>query len=178
LQPLKVNQEVSKSKVKSQKPLAISHESLAITSIRMMKWRIFMHRVISWLQNVFVRVILTLSIVGIAFLVSAAVDYGNSFQAQAEPLTPEATKYQVNSDDSPFREDDQEKVNALFKENKQPQTSSESTQELGESLTKPQKTIKKNLDSAADNIREKLNLDQPIYPGTKDFLNDAPDKAQ
>jgi hypothetical protein len=144
----------------------------------MMKWRIFMNRVISWLQNVFVRVILTLSILGIAFLVSAAVDYGNSFQAQAEPLTPEATKYQVNSNDSPFRENDQEKVNELFKDNKQPQTSSGSTQDLGETLTKPQKTIKKNLEGAADNVREKLNLDQPIYSGTKEFLNDAKGKAQ
>jgi hypothetical protein len=60
-----------------------------------------MNRLISWLQSVFVRVILTLSLVGIAFLLSAAVGYGNSFQAQAEPLTPEATQYQVNSKDSP-----------------------------------------------------------------------------
>jgi hypothetical protein len=144
----------------------------------MMKSRIFMNRVISWLPNVFVRVILTLSIVGIAFLLSATLDYGNSFQAQAEPLTPETTKYQVNSNESPFRENDQEKVNALFNENKQPQTSSESTQELGETLSKPQNNIKGTLEKAAENVREKLNLDQPIYPGTKEFLNDVQDKAQ
>jgi hypothetical protein len=137
-----------------------------------------MIRVISWLQNVFVPVILTLSIVGIAFLLSSTLAYGNSFQAQAEPLTPEATRYQVNSPNSPFREDDQEKVNALFKDNKNPQATSETTEELGESLTKPQKTIKKNLENAADNVREKLNLDQPSYPGTKEFLNETQEKAK
>lgn len=29
-----------------------------------------------------------------------------------------------------------------------------------------------------ENIKEKLNLDEPIYPGTKEFINDVEDKAE
>jgi predicted PurR-regulated permease PerM len=137
-----------------------------------------MNRLISWLQSVLVRVILTLSMVGIAFLLSATLGYGNSFQAQAQPLTPEATQYQVNSKESPFRDDEQEKVNQLFEDNKQPQTAPETTQKIGDNLSTPAKSIKENIESIGDTVREKLNLDQPIYPGTKEFLNDVQDIAE
>jgi hypothetical protein len=137
-----------------------------------------MNRAISWLQNVLVRVLLTLSLVAIAFLFSAALGDSNSLQAKAEPMTPETTQYQVNSNDSPFREDEQEKVNQIFKENKNPQTASETTEKIGENLSKSQKSIKQNLESAGDTIREKLNLDQPLYPGTKEVLNDAADAVR
>lgn len=132
-----------------------------------------MNRIFSWLRNTLIRTLLTLSLVGIAFLLSAVVDNSYSFQAQAEPLTPEATKYQVNSQDSPFRENDQEKVNQLFEENKNPQSSSETTQELGEALSKPQKMIKKNIEKAADTTRENLNLDQPPYTNIDEIADDA-----
>ena len=134
-----------------------------------------MKRVISWLQNVLVRVVLTLSLVGIALLLNATVGNGSFLQAQAEPLTPEATSYKVNSQDSPFRDNDQEKVNEMFKDNKNPQPSSETTKQIGENLSKPQKSVKRNLENVADNVREKLNLDQPLYPGTKEVLDDAAD---
>ena len=120
-----------------------------------------MNRVISWLQNLLMRVILTLSLVGIAFLISPALGYDNSFQAQAEALTPEATQYQVNSKDSPFQDDEQEdqqgKANELFKENKRPQAASETTKEIGENLTKPAKATKQKLENMGDSVREKLS---------------------
>lgn len=137
------------------------------------RWGISMNRIISGLQNTWMRLISTLVLVLISFLLSTAIDSSNSFQAKAEPLTPEATKYQVNSQDSPFRENDQEKVNELFKENKNPQSSSESTQELGETLSKPQKTLKKNIQKAADTAREKLNLDQTPYTNIDKIADDA-----
>jgi hypothetical protein len=144
-----------------------------------------MNQVISWLQNVFVRVVVTLSLVGIAFLSSAALGYGNLFQAQADPLTPEATEYQVASDSSPFqteqnagKENFQNSANELFKQNKQPQAPSDTTKEIGDTLTKPAKTAKGTLEGVGENIKEKLNLDQPIYPGTKEFLNDVQDKVE
>ncbi len=137
------------------------------------RWGISMNRIISGLQNTWMRLISTLVLVLIAFLLSTAIDSSNSFQAKAEPLTPEATKYQVNSQDSPFRENDQEKVNELFKENKNPQSSSESTQELGETLSKPQKTLKRNIQKAADTAREKLNLDQTPYTNIDKIADDA-----
>ncbi|WP_088893224.1 hypothetical protein [Leptolyngbya ohadii] len=33
------------------------------------------------------------------------------------------------------------------------------------------------LDDVVDNVREKLNLDQPLYPGTKEFINDVKDSV-
>lgn len=137
-----------------------------------------MNRLISWLQNVLVRVVLTLSLVGVALLLSATLSNSPSLQAQAEPLTPEATKYKVNSQESPFRENDQEKVNEIFKDNKNPQPASETTKQIGENLNKPQKALKQNLENVADNVREKLNLDQPLYPGTKEVLKDAADAVR
>jgi flagellar motor protein MotB len=130
-----------------------------------------MTRIISWLQNVFVRVFLTLALVVTSMLLSATFSNDSSLQAQAEPLTPEATQYEVNSQDSPFRENDQE--NARFKANKTPQSASETTNELGTKLNQSQNTAKQNIESAADTVREKLNLDQPLYPGTKEVLEDA-----
>ena len=143
-----------------------------------------MKQVLSRLQNVLVRVVLTLSLVGVAFFTSAVFGYGNSFQAQAKPLTPEATEYQVDSDSSPFKaeqdagkENFQNSANELFKQNKQPQAPSETTKEIGENLTNPAKNAKGTLEGVAENIKEKLNLDQPIYPGTKEFLNDVQDNV-
>ena len=152
-----------------------------------------MNRLISWLQNVLIRVSLTAALIVVALVFSVTFIYSDASQAQAEPLTPEATKYEVNSQDSPFRDNEQQKVNQLFEENKQPQTASETTRKIGENLTKTQKAAKQNIESAANNVREKaenaynqqknkptvdakdvienvkekLNLDQPIYPGTK-----------
>ncbi|NJL36995.1 MAG: hypothetical protein HC840_02960 [Leptolyngbyaceae cyanobacterium RM2_2_4] len=34
------------------------------------------------------------------------------------------------------------------------------------------------LKGVADNVREKLNLDQPIYPGTKEFIDDVKNKVE
>lgn len=114
-----------------------------------------MNRLIYWLQVFLGRVALTFCLVGIAVFSSAAISYGNLFQAQATPLTPEADKYEVNSQYSPFQADDQKKVNKLFEENKRPQTSSEITQKIGENLTKPQKAAKQTLEGFANNIQEK-----------------------
>jgi predicted PurR-regulated permease PerM len=118
-----------------------------------------MNRVISWLQNYLLRVILTLSLVVITFLFNAALGDNNSVQAQAESLTPEATEYKIDSQDSPFHTEQQKKVNKLFKENKNPQEASETTEQIGKNLTKPAKTTKKTIKNTVDNIQEKLNGD-------------------
>lgn len=112
-----------------------------------------MKRIISGLPHL--RQLITGFLVGIAILFNTTFSYPLSAQAQA--LTPEATQYEVNSPDSPFQpEEDNERgaVNNLAQ------------------------TTKSNLENTADTIREKLNLDQPIYPGTKEFLNDIQDKTQ
>lgn len=114
-----------------------------------------MNQLISWLQSVLVRVIVTSFLVGSTLLLSAVLGYGNSFQAQADPLTPEATSYQVDRTDV--------------------ETFNDQAQDQGNDLIK---NSQNKLESAVDNIREKLNLDQPIYPGTKEFLNDVQNQAE
>jgi hypothetical protein len=130
------------------------------------------------MQNAFVRGIVSLSIVGMEFLFNVALGFDNSLQAEAEPYTPEATQYQVNSNESPFRENDQEKVNEIFEDNKNPQTAPETTQKIGESINKPARETKQKAEGILDTIKEKLNLDQPIYPGTKEFVNDVQEQAE
>jgi hypothetical protein len=171
-----------------------------------------MNRLISRLQNNLIRAVLTVSLVAVAF----GFGVGNGFQANAEALTPEATQYQV--DGNPFKaeqeagkENFQNSANKLFQENKKPLEAPETTQKIGEALTKPAKATKQNLEGIAgniqdtaddvqqkgenayeeqknkpksdlkdvfENIKEKLNLDEPIYPGTKEFINDVEEKAE
>ncbi len=109
-----------------------------------------MNRIISWLPTFNLHKILTVFLVGIAFLVMQAFSYGNQLQAQAKPLTPEASAYEVDKSDTELIKNDNDLV--------------------GES--------QRNLKDTADNVREKLNLDQPIYPGTKEFLNDVQESVK
>jgi len=144
-----------------------------------------MNRVISWLQNVFVNVILSLSLVSFAFLLNVAVGFDNSSQAQAKPLTPEATQYEVDGEDNPFKaeqdagkENLQDTANRFFAETKKPQDAPEITKEIGENLNKPARETQQKAEGVLETIKEKLNLDQPIYPGTKEFVNDVQDNIQ
>lgn len=59
-----------------------------------------MNRVISYLQNITVRVIATTLIVVIPFFITGMLGYGNGFQAQAKALTTqynsaEASRYRL-----------------------------------------------------------------------------------
>lgn len=120
-----------------------------------------MNQVMSLLKSVLLRVTLSLFLVAATFLVSATLGYGTSLSAQAEPLTPEATQYQVDSPDSPFKTDAEG-----IKD--QAENAAKNTQDAGNNLIQ-------KLENAGDTIREKLNLDQPLYPGTKEVLDDAAD---
>jgi hypothetical protein len=116
----------------------------------MMKMRIFMNRIISWLPTFNLHKILTVFLVGMAFLVMQAFSYGNQLQAQAKALTPEASAYEVDKSDTELIQNDNDLV----------------------------EQSRRNLKDTADNVREKLNLDQPIYPGTKEFLNDVQESVK
>lgn len=149
-----------------------------------------MNRIISLVQSVLLRVILTALLIVSPFLLSATFGYGNSFQAQAKPLTPEATKYQVdhtdgnieyNSSVGDLAQNTKNKVesiadNARENLNQKAKSVTESdAQERGKDVVN---TVQNKLENAGDDIREKLNLDQPIYPGTKEFLNDVQDRVE
>ena len=116
-----------------------------------------MNRMISWLQNNKLRQILTVFLIALTFLVSTAFDiYGYQMQAQAEPVTPEATSYKVDPTVKAERvkEDAEKSAKLLADEGKQVRDkAAEYSQEKGKSLF--------------DTVKEKLNLDEPIDPGTK-----------
>jgi hypothetical protein len=114
-----------------------------------------MNQVISWAKTIRVRVLPTIFFVVTVLLMSATFGYGNSLTAQAKPLTPEATSYQVARTDGENAQEQDGLPNKKLIENSQQQ-----------------------LKSTADTVREKLNLDQPIYPPTKEFLNTVQDSAK
>lgn len=129
-------------------------------------------RVISWLQSVKLRQILTSFLVVLTFLVSTAFDiHGNQLQAQAEPVTPEATVYEVDGAKSQpetkaerIKEDAEKSEKLLADEGKQVRNrAAESAQDKGKNLF--------------EIVREKLNLDEPIDPGTKEAAEELKDAA-
>jgi Asp-tRNA(Asn)/Glu-tRNA(Gln) amidotransferase B subunit len=105
-----------------------------------------MKQVNSLLQNLSLRKILTVFLVGFTVFVIRAVGFSNASPALAEAVTPEATSYQVERVETKNIKSD----NGLIEKVKE----------------------------AADNVREKLNLDEPIDPGTKDFLNSTQERVE
>lgn len=111
-----------------------------------------MNRFITSLLNFRLRQIFTVFLIGLTFWSIQAFGYSNQLQAQAKPLTPEASAYQVDNTNT--------SDTGALRNNKQVETGQQ------------------NLKDTADNVREKLNLDQPIYPGTKEVLNDVQDSIK
>lgn len=98
-----------------------------------------MKQVTSLLQNLSLRKILTVFLVGVTVFVIQTFGFINASPALAEAVTPEATSYQVDQ----FETKTIKKDNGLIEKVKE----------------------------TADNVREKLNLDEPIDPGTKEVFN-------
>ena len=98
-----------------------------------------MKQVTSLLQNLSLRKILTLFLVGVTVVVIQAFGFINASPALAEAVTPEATSYQV----------DQVETKNIKKDN----------------------GLIEKVKETADTVREKLNLDEPIDPGTKEVFN-------
>ncbi len=117
-----------------------------------------MKRVTSWLQSIKIKQIITVFLVGLTFLVGSAFDiHGNQLQAQAEAVTPEATQYKVEG-----KSDGEVKVDRI-KDNAE--KSAQLLQDEGINIKNRAAEAKgKNI---FENIKEKLNLDEPIDPGTK-----------
>ena len=117
-----------------------------------------MNRLISWLRNVRVRAIFTAFIVGIALLANVALGFGNPLRSQDSILlaSVDTSSYRVDADDSSFP-----------------------TYGYSERTNNPDsiENSRDKLKGAADNIREKLNLDEPLPKSTKDFLNQVEEKV-
>ena len=98
-----------------------------------------MKQVTSLLQNLSLRKILTIFLVGVTVFVIQTFGFINASPALAEAVTPEATSYQV----------DRVETKNIKKDN----------------------GLIEKVKETADNVREKLNLDEPIDPGTKEVFN-------
>lgn len=118
-----------------------------------------MNRLISWLQNVRVRAILTTFIVGIALLANVTLGVGNPLRSQNSILlaSVDTSSYRVDADNNSFP-----------------------TYGYSERTNNPDliENSRDKLKGAADNIREKLNLDEPLPKSTKDFLNQVEGKVE
>ncbi|MFE1746113.1 hypothetical protein [Coleofasciculus sp. H7-2] len=117
-----------------------------------------MNQVISFLQGIRLRQIATVFLVSTAFFVIQAFGYGTPLQALANntTLTPETNSYQVKGADG--------SVNARA------ETLKDQTEDTGSNLLE-------KIGAAAENVKEKLNLDEPTPPSTKKFFNQVQDKT-
>jgi hypothetical protein len=106
-----------------------------------------MKRIISLFQNILLRQIVIVFLIGAVFFTIEAFNYNHAVQAQ---VTPEEYSERVQTLD---RE--------RFGEDKNP---------LGKAKTSFKGTV--------ENVKEKLNLDEPVPQSTKDFLNSVQQKAE
>ncbi|HEY9800688.1 MAG TPA: hypothetical protein V6D25_10040 [Leptolyngbyaceae cyanobacterium] len=99
-----------------------------------------MNRVISWVQNILLRQILVVFLVAATFFVGQSFTYGTAMIAQADTVkTPEGIYYKGTPDNEGIGNDNQ--------------------------IRNAQNRLK----GAADNVREKLNLDEETPRATKEF---------
>lgn len=130
-----------------------------------------MNRVISLLRSIRLRQTVTVFLVVLSLLVGTVDIHGHQLQAQAEPVTPEATSYKVEDAKTEaqvkgerIKENAEKSAKLLAEEGKQVKDrAAESAQESGKNLF--------------DNIREKLNLDEPVDPGTKQAVEQVEETA-
>ncbi len=119
---------------------------------------VIMKRVISRLQSIKIKQIVTVFLVVLTFLISSVDIYGNQLQAQAEPVTPEATQYKVNNGES----EGEIKVDRI-KDNAE--KSAKLLEDEGISIKN--RAVEDKGKNIFETIKDKLNLDEPIDPGTK-----------
>jgi hypothetical protein len=109
-----------------------------------------MKRIMTLLQNVLLRQILTVFLVGLISFTIQALSYDRGLQVQAQVMTPEEYS---------------ERVNILNRER------------FGKEI-EPLEKAKTSLKETADNVKEKLNLDEPVPQSTKDFFSSVQKKVE
>jgi hypothetical protein len=110
-----------------------------------------MTKLIAWTE----KVCRTVAVVGmsIALAMGLAIGYFAP-AASAKPATPEAAEYEVEGGDY--------SVQIRNERSNAPVGSPDLTRD-----------IQSNLREAAETVRNKLNLDQPLYSGTKEVIDDV-----
>ncbi len=113
-----------------------------------------MNQVISWTQQIRLRQIITVLLIGLTFFVSTAFDiHGNPLQAQAQASRDAVADGQVRIKTERIEENAEKSAELLADEGRQVKNRVTESKDTGKNLI--------------DTVREKLNLDEPIDPGTK-----------
>jgi hypothetical protein len=106
----------------------------------------------------------TVFLAGILFLVAAVSQVS---PAMAKPLTPEAASYEIDRANSPQELGD--RLNSQAREHKSEIANPQYAKQAAKNATE---SAGNKAGNALDNIREKLNLDEPIPESTKEFFSD------
>ncbi|KOP25203.1 hypothetical protein AMR41_17510 [Hapalosiphon sp. MRB220] len=119
-----------------------------------------MNRIISLVKSLRLRQIMTVVLAGLTIFVMQA--FTNVLPAQADNTveSPYGYYYKGTPDENVVNRDFDKNINLRNNER---------------SLTD---NASKNLKDTADNIREKLNLDEPLPQSTKDFLRSTKEKTE
>jgi hypothetical protein len=132
-------------------------------------------------------------LLGIMFLVGT-VFYSAVPAAIAKPLTSETRAHQVdqnarensgyfqlNSTDSSRADDKTQQAGSARPEGKaaiaNQQKTSVQSDRSNRSTDENKNYVRSSVRDENDSVREKLNLDQPLYPGTKEFARDVKEKV-
>jgi hypothetical protein len=114
-----------------------------------------MNRFFSWVQNFLIRKVVIMLLVGFSFFGLQVVNSSYMLVASAETVTsPEGIYYKGTPDES---------INKNM--------NNADSNKLGENA-------KSSLKEAADNVREKLNLDEPLPRSTKEFLKSTEERVE
>jgi len=144
-----------------------------------------------WLSKLHFRKTLMLFLTGIVFFLSTACSSDQAV-SNTKPTTPEAGAYQTDlkgvdrSNSNKLSQGNQQRVFALAglgdDSEKLPRNRDQAAERAIENAARAgdNQFAKSNkpTGNVLDNVREKLNLDEPIYPATKEVLNDVGSTAK
>ncbi len=108
-------------------------------------------------------------LLAVALCFSTAFVGNFSSAAIAYPLTPEVTAYEIAQASSP----DEAKANLEQKTKSYKKELRDDSAYTKKATKEAVSSTKNALERSADNVRDKLNLDEPLPQSTKDFLNDV-----
>jgi hypothetical protein len=115
------------------------------------------------------RKVLSIFLITAALLLGSLLTSGNQMQALAKPLTPDVAAYEIDHVDNAQaagREIQAESENHKKEINNGPAPAKDAAKDAVEGTGNAFQRV-------ADNVREKLNLDEPVPQSTKDFLNEG-----
>ncbi len=133
-----------------------------------------MNKAISWVKNLRLRQFLAAFLVGLTVFVTQSFGSNDTLQARADVKSEAGIYYKGTPDGTDSINRDR---TGNINDNKLG-TDYKTTPDLkGTQSNNLIEQVKNNLQETAENIKEKLNLDEPLPESTKEFLNPNKDKV-